>query len=111
MVRMPTHRINVMPDLDVTDNEAVGRLEVLAGESRAELIYRRGGCLVLVHAEVPDEVSGRGIGGFLVRAAVDLAARDELVVVPYCPFAREWLERHPEEASRVRIQWPDPAHS
>jgi len=25
--------------------------------------------------------------------------------VPLCPFARSWLERHPDEASAVPIDW------
>jgi len=25
--------------------------------------------------------------------------------VPLCPFARGWLERHPEAASRAVIDW------
>lgn len=75
--------------------------------SEAELIYERlGEQLVLVHTEVPDELEGRGIGGVLVRAAIELAARENLVVVPRCPFARRWLRRHPEEAELVEIEWP-----
>jgi len=61
---------------------------------------------VLVHTEVPDELEGRGIGGVLVRTAIDLAVRENLVVVPRCPFARRWLRRHPEVAELVKIEWP-----
>ena len=48
---------------------------------------------------------GRGIGGRLVTAAVDRAAHEGLTLVPLCPFARGWLERHPEAASRAVIDW------
>jgi predicted GNAT family acetyltransferase len=61
--------------------------------------------LVLIHIEVPFELEGRGIGGRLVTAAVDRAAREGLTLVPLCPFARGWLERHPEAASRAVIDW------
>jgi predicted GNAT family acetyltransferase len=61
---------------------------------------------VLIHTETPDELEGRGIGSALVRAALDAAAAAGLTLVPRCPFAREWLERHPEEAARVQIDWP-----
>lgn len=71
----------------------------------AELIYRRhGDRLVLVHTKVPDELEGKGVGGELVTAAVDFAAEQGLTVVPMCPFARGWLERHPDVAQRVTIQ-------
>jgi hypothetical protein len=25
--------------------------------------------------------------------------------VPLCPFARSWLQRHPDSASRVTVDW------
>ena len=72
----------------------------------AQLIYKTApGRLVLVHTEVPDHLAGRGIGGSLVRAALDRAASDHLTIVPRCPFARRWLKDHPETASAVRIDW------
>jgi uncharacterized protein len=60
---------------------------------------------VIVHTRVPDEMEGRGVGGRLVRAAVDHAVADDLTLVPQCPFARSWLERHPDVAGQVSIDW------
>jgi uncharacterized protein len=42
---------------------------------------------VLAHTEVPLQLEGRGIGGRLVTAAVDRAAREGPTLVPLCPFA------------------------
>jgi len=90
----------------VTDNQADSRLELQADDRLAELDYRRNGKrLVLLHTEVPAELEGRGLGGRLVSAAVDRAAREGLTVVPLCPFARGWLERHPDVAARAPIDW------
>jgi predicted GNAT family acetyltransferase len=90
----------------VTDNQAASRFELHADGELAELVYRRNGKrLVLVHTEVPESLEGRGIGGALVLAAIDRAERDSMTVVPLCPFARGWLERHPDTASRVTIDW------
>lgn len=73
----------------------------------AELLFRhRGNRLILVHTEVPEELGGRGVGGQLVRAAVDWAERDALVIVPFCPFARKWLADHPQATTAVTIDWP-----
>jgi uncharacterized protein len=90
----------------VVDNPAESRFEFRADGHLAELVYRRHGRrLVLIHTEVPPELEGRGIGGALVTAAIDQAVRDGLTVVPLCPFARSWLERHPDAASRAAIDW------
>ncbi len=90
----------------ITDNQAAARFEYVAGGHLAELAYhRRGDRLVLVHTETPAEFEGRGIGGALVRAAIDRARRDGLTLVPLCPFARAWLERHPDAASGVPIDF------
>ncbi len=90
----------------VTDNQAESRFEVDADGHHAELLYRRNGNrLVLIHTEVPVESEGHGIGGALVTAAIDRAARDGMTVVPLCPFARGWLERHPDVAGRAALDW------
>jgi predicted GNAT family acetyltransferase len=96
----------VSDSAEVIDNTDASRFELRTDGWLAELIYRiRGDRLVLVHTEVPVELEGRGIGGRLVTAAVDRAAREKLTLVPLCPFARGWLERHPEAASKVVIEW------
>jgi hypothetical protein len=62
--------------------------------------------MVLVHTGVPGALEGRGVGGLLVRAAVGYAAGEGLTVVPACPFARAWLQRHPDVAALVPIDAP-----
>ena len=90
-------------DERVTDNRAESRFELTVDGAVAELIYRRrANRLVLIHTEVPESLEGRGLGGNLVKAAVDRA------VIPLCPFARSWLERHPETAATVNVDWGEP---
>jgi uncharacterized protein len=91
---------------EVTDNPDASRFELRMDGRLAELIYHvRGDRLVLVHTEVPVELEGHGIGGRLVTAAVDRAVREGLTLVPLCPFARGWLQRHPDAASKAVIDW------
>ena len=91
---------------DIVDDPTHHRFELTEEGHVAELVYEVGdGQLVLVHTGVPDELGGRGIGGRLVQAAVDRAAREGLTIVPHCPYARSWLEKHPTEAGAVTIDW------
>jgi predicted GNAT family acetyltransferase len=98
--------VAAVTDPQVVNNTAVGRFEAGIGGALAELVYRAvGDRLILVHTEVPAELEGHGMGGLLVAAAVDHAASRGLTIVPLCPFARTWLERHPDAAGRVTIDW------
>jgi uncharacterized protein len=98
--------VHVSDAPQITDNQAESRLELDTDGHVAVLIYHRNGKrLALIHTDVPAELEGRGLGGQLVTAAVDRAEREDLTLVPFCPFARNWLERHPEQAARVTVDW------
>jgi hypothetical protein len=59
---------------DVRDNGAAQRYEMEVAGQCAFITYRRApGIVTLLHAEVPQELSGRGIGPQLVRGALELA--------------------------------------
>jgi hypothetical protein len=91
---------------DVSDDTGAGRFVLEQDGIEAELLYRkRAGRLILIHTEVPEALSGRGIGARLVRAAIASARAQHLTIVPWCPFARRWLADHPDEAADVPIDW------
>ncbi len=93
----------------VIDNAQNARFEISIDGALAELTYRRrGDRLILVHTGVPEALGGRGLAGLLVQAAVAKAAAEGLTVVPLCPFARSWLERHPDAAAEVTVDWGEP---
>ena len=58
--------------------------------------HRRGRRHLLVHTEVDDDVSGRGVASTLVRRSLDDVRDRGDVVVPICPFVAGWIERHTE---------------
>ncbi len=90
----------------VTEDPAASRLVLAVDGQEAELVYRRhGDRLVLVHTGVPAQIERHGYGGALVRAAVGKAAAEGLTVVPVCPFARHWLQRNPDVAATVKIDF------
>jgi predicted GNAT family acetyltransferase len=96
-------------DAPVVDDAAGSRFVIREGNAVAELIYaRQGDRLILVHTGVPEAWGGRGIGGRLVRAALNGAKAEGLTVVPWCPYARHWLHEHPDDAATVSIDWETP---
>lgn len=91
---------------EITDETRGSRFVTVVDGVEAKLEYeRRGDRLVLQHTEVPDEVGGRGIAAALVQFAVEQARRDGATLVPRCPYARGWLEKHPDAAAGVTIDW------
>jgi uncharacterized protein len=95
-------------DVVIVDNEVQSRFVATVGANHeeGELVYALDGDrLVLVHTGVPEDLSGHGIGGRLVRAALERAEREHLTVVPWCPFARHWLRHHDDWAARVKVDW------
>jgi uncharacterized protein len=70
----------------VVDDTAAGRFVIREGGTEAELLYALDGDrILLVHTGVPEEWGGRGIGGRLVRAALERAEANALTVVPLRP--------------------------
>ena len=89
--------------IQVTNNTSAGQFEILEDGKLATLAYsERDGKLYLIHTEVPRELGGRGYASALARTALDFARQNQLTVVPYCPFVRAYLKRHPEHASFVK---------
>lgn len=82
----------------VADNPEASRFEVTVGGALAGFAdYRlRGDTISFTHTEIDPDWGGRGLGSVLVRAALDAARDTGLSVLPYCPFVRKYIERHPE---------------
>ena len=87
----------------VTDNEAESRFEVHVGGQRAGLIkyQRRADAISLIHTEVDDRFQGMGLAGILARTALDQARERGESVLPYCPYIRSWIAKHPDYADLV----------
>jgi predicted GNAT family acetyltransferase len=83
---------------EVVDQPGAGRFEVLVdGEVAGYAEYRRTRTAVsLVHTVVDPAFEGRGLGSVLARGALDATREWGLPVLPYCPFIRRYVQRHPE---------------
>jgi predicted GNAT family acetyltransferase len=83
----------------VRDNTERQRFELEADGHVAFSNYSRAGnVLTILHTEVPKALEGRGIGSSLTRGVLDTARSQGLKVNALCPFAKGYIERHPEYA-------------
>jgi predicted GNAT family acetyltransferase len=81
----------------VTDNKQQSRYELAVDGGTAVLQYmERDGALYLTHTEVPPELEGQGIGGRIVKHALEDAKQRGVKVAPWCPFVSAYIQRHPE---------------
>jgi predicted GNAT family acetyltransferase len=90
-------------DVEVHENPDQSRFEVFAdGELAGFAVYRRSpGQLAFVHTEIADAFEGHGLGSRLATAALDAAREEGAAVLPFCPFIRGFIARHPEYAELV----------
>jgi hypothetical protein len=87
----------------VHDAPEADRYEIRDGDRLLGLAayQRRGDELVFTHTEIDPEAEGSGLGGKLVRAALDDVRAKGGRVEPRCSFVRGWIERHPEYGDLV----------
>jgi len=81
----------------VRNNTAESRFELDADGHTALAFYRmEPGVITFVHTEVPQELSGRGVGSRLMHGALEQVRALGLKVVAKCPFVSAYLGKHPE---------------
>ena len=60
--------------------------------------------VVMTHAEVDDDVEGRGIGTQLARESLDQVRASGRGVMPLCAFVQAFIADHPEYQDLVRTE-------
>ena len=87
-------------DIEVHDSPEQQRYEIVRdGAVLGFAAYQKTDQLVVfTHTEVDPSLEGQGVGGRLVRYALDDVRRQDLAVLPICPFVHGWMARHPEYA-------------
>jgi hypothetical protein len=82
--------------LVVRDNRILMRFEMASGNATAFAEYQRtGDQIVLTHTEVPEALSGQGIGSKLVSGVLDAIRAEGTKVIPQCEFVANFIQRHP----------------
>jgi uncharacterized protein len=88
--------------LMVRDNPTMRRFEMASGNAIAFVEYRRtSDQFVLTHTEVPEAMSGQGVGSKLVAGVLDAIRGEGATVVPECEFVASFIQRHPGYQSLV----------
>lgn len=52
--------------------------------------------LTILSTEVSASMQGKGVGQHLVAYAVEFARRNQLKIIPVCPYAIKQFEKHPD---------------
>jgi uncharacterized protein len=96
-------------ELELADNPDRKRYEARSGSDVvASTYYRLGdGAVEFTHTETVPEAEGKGIASRLVRYALDDVRGRGLAVLPYCPYVRGWIGRHPEYVDLVPAERRD----
>jgi uncharacterized protein len=81
----------------IVDNSEAGRFEVLVKDQVAGFAeYRRtDSSVAFTHTVIDPAFEGRGLGSVLARGALDATREAGHPVLPYCPFIRGYIQRHP----------------
>jgi predicted GNAT family acetyltransferase len=81
----------------VRDNRELQRFELLVDGQVVFAEYRRQpGRLVITYVEAPPSLRGGGHAGRLIQGVLEEARTEQVKVLPLCPYARAWMQRHPE---------------
>ncbi len=85
-------------DPAVVDAPEASRYELRLGDEVAGYAEyrRRGEATSFTHTLVEPEHGGRGFGSVLIRGALDAERAAGRAVLPYCPFVRGYIEKHPD---------------
>jgi len=82
---------------DVRDNTVSHRFELEIDDQVAKAWYRKqGNIITFTHTDVPEALSGHGVGSSLAKGALDAVRAAGERVVALCPFIAAYIRRHGE---------------
>ncbi|MEY9877792.1 putative GNAT family acetyltransferase [Streptacidiphilus sp. MAP12-33] len=90
-------------DQRVVNNQAESRFEIFSGDELAGFAqyHRFRDEVAFIHTEIDPRFEGKGLGSALARAALDTVRDAGQHVLPFCPFIRGWITKHPEYVDLV----------
>ena len=100
------------PEIAIADNRDESRYEIRVDDELAGFTQYRPrprDAIAFLHTEIDGRFEGQGLGSRLIAFALDDARSRGLGVLPFCPFVKGYIERHPDylglvpEAERERL--------
>ncbi|TCJ28620.1 GNAT family N-acetyltransferase [Nocardioides jejuensis] len=85
-----------MSEIVVRDNPAEHRYEIHVDGSLAGFtVYEpHEGLLAFVHTEIDEAYAGQGLAKILIRETLDDVRARGLVLLPFCPFVRGFIQKN-----------------
>jgi len=84
-------------DIELKDNKTQHALELWVEDQRSFIGYEiEDEKIYLMHTEVPESQTGKGIAATLVEKSFAYIESKKLKVVPACSYVQAFLKRHPE---------------
>lgn len=82
---------------DVRENAEKNRFEIwVDGELAGFTEHReRGSAVAYVHTEIAERFGGKGLAGQLIRETLDIERERGTKILPYCPFVKAFIQKHP----------------
>lgn len=94
--------------MSVHNNERSRRYELEIDGSLAKAWYRENGNVItFTHTEVPEALSGRGVGSQLARGALDSVRAAGQKVIAACPFIAAYIRKHGEYQDLLAAPLPE----
>lgn len=86
-------------EIQHTNNETKGAFKAVeAGKEAGNMTYSWAGTerFIIDHTDVNPGFSGQGVGKKMVLAAVEYARKNNLKILPLCPFAKSVFDKMEE---------------
>lgn len=84
-------------DFELKNNKEAKQYEMWIEGHLAKVEYiLSNGRIFLTHTEVPKSLGGRGVGTSVVKLIMEDIEKQNLVLVPLCPFVALFLKKNPE---------------
>lgn len=97
---------------DVRNNTRSHRFELEIDDEVAKAWYRQQGNIVtFTHTDVPDSLSGRGVGSRLAKGALEQVRAAGNKVIALCPFIAAYLRKHEDEYEDIMAKPEEERHT